>query len=114
MTTPEKKRPALLTLRDAARRLGMPESLLVELVYVHPPIIEVTLLGRAPRLRADQLADLRKRLVDVVMELIRAKPSLLGVALKVTRSPLVGEDAGSLQLAEIRRIIVLETAALRA
>lgn len=116
MNMPEKSVPPLLTLREAARKLGVPNSVFVDLVYLHPPVIDVTLVGRAPRVDGSQLARLGARLSGVVMELMRVDASLLGLALTLSRSRSrsAGEDGKGLDPEALRHIIAREAAQLRA
>jgi len=105
MKKSEKQGKVLLTLREAAKKLGVPDDLLVELIYVHPPIIDVMLVGRAPRVYADQLAALRNKWVDLAMDLINRNPALMGFALGAVKGPGTPADPGAMNVAELRRII---------
>ena len=112
MQAAKRRIPGLLTLREAARRLGVSDSVLVELVYVHPPVIDVTLVGRAPRVDARQVGALQERLVALVMDLIGNNPSLLGGALAIARDHGEGEFMGATQAAALRAIITNEARAM--
>lgn len=105
MKKSEKQGKVLLTLREAAKKLGVPDELLVELVYVHPPIIDIMLVGRAPRVYADQLAALRKKWLELAMDLISRNPALMGFALGAIKTPGPATNEGKLNVAELRRII---------
>ncbi len=104
MSKAEKHGKVLLTLREAAKKLGVPDELLVDLVFVYPPIIDVMLVGRAPRVYAHQLADLRRCWVGLAMELINRRPSLLGIALGSVKAPGNAAD-DRIDVAELRRLI---------
>jgi len=112
MQAAKRRIPGLLTLREAARRLGVSDSVLVDLVYVHPPVIDVTLVGRAPRVDARQLGALQERLVALVMDLIGKHPALLGGALAIAREHGEWEVSGATQAAGLRAIIANEARAL--
>lgn len=113
MNVPKRRAEPLLTLREAARRLGVPNSVFVDLVYLHPPVIEVTLVGRAPRVDPGQIASLARHLVRVVMELIRTDSSLLGLAMAFSRRRSAAEESMSGDMAALRHIIALEAAQAR-
>ena len=107
MPSSKRRLPGLLTLREAASRLGVADSLLVDLVYEHPPIIDVALMGRAPRVEARQIAALHERLVARVMELIARRPVLLGTALGIARRATAVESGVGHQT-QLRAIIAHE------
>ncbi len=76
----------LLTLSEAARRLGLNDSMFADMVLCHPPILDIMLIGRAPRVYTYQLNILRRRWVTTTIQLIQCKPALLEVALGIVRA----------------------------
>jgi len=76
----------LLTLSEAARRLGLSDSMFTDMVLCHPPILDIVLIGRAPRVYTYQLNILRRRWVATAIQLIQRKPPLLQVALCTVRA----------------------------
>lgn len=76
----------LLTLSEAARRLGLSDSMFADMVLCHPPILDIMLIGRAPRVYTYQLNILRRQWVSTAVQLIQWKPSLLQVALATVRA----------------------------
>ena len=112
MSRIEKPGKVLLTLREAAKKLGVSDELLVDLVFVHPPIIDIKLVGRAPRVYASQLTELRDRWVVLTMELIQRNPPLLGFALGSVKSAGVGEGS-KIDVAGLRQIITNDALAGR-
>lgn len=112
MPSGKRRTPGLLTLREAATRLGVPDAVVMELLYLHPPVLEFTLVGRAPRLRLDQVKALHERLVGLIMELVRHNPSLLGTALTLARAPAQTIPERSLREPDFLRLIEREASSL--
>lgn len=79
-------RERLLTLAEVSRRLGLASGQLLTLVYQHPPVIEMKLVGRAPRFRSSRIEEIREGLVECAIELIERDPKLLSIALGIARA----------------------------